>query len=173
MERQRDPHLTLLQYCPTDGVHLSRGASVGHISQSSLSQKCRFHLGLSLEIGEGKLNRGVVKRVSRLSALPGRKATPSGRVSVHSLTVFNQPESSGRLRNQLADCWGVLRKVGDLEWCRIMKGRPYKNAVISSRPNHTNPHLRLLSFASLLHLNFGILGPGNSHRANGQLVQDQ
>ena len=22
MERQRDPHLTLLQYCPTDGVHL-------------------------------------------------------------------------------------------------------------------------------------------------------
>ena len=23
MERQRDPHLTLLQYCPTDGVHLS------------------------------------------------------------------------------------------------------------------------------------------------------
>ena len=23
MERQRDPHLTLLQYCPTDGVHLT------------------------------------------------------------------------------------------------------------------------------------------------------
>ena len=30
MERQRDPHLTLLQYCPTDGVHLTTGPGLDH-----------------------------------------------------------------------------------------------------------------------------------------------
>ena len=28
MERQRDPHLTLLQYCPTDGVHLNHSLGI-------------------------------------------------------------------------------------------------------------------------------------------------